>query len=565
LVSTNISNIAVNSDAIATNASDIGVNSDTLDVHFGLVSTNISDIAVNSDAIAVNASDIGVNSDTLDVHFGLVSTNISDIAVNSDAIAVNASDIGVNSDTLDVHFGLVSTNISDIAVNSDAIATNAAGISANSDTLDVHFGLVSGNISDIADIQTNGIVGIIEKKSDGIHIGEDSLVTNLNEDTGAQDIWALNDGSLTDINFLSDVNVVSKLTVQAEAADSKTVITPATEIKPPYLNEDGIVADTVAVYTETGSVAVTTTNFDNSGVVATANGDLSLFASGGTQDVTSYVTAVRADIWDETQGDNAGFLAGPEVEVGGYIDMDGNFIELGVLDGDGVLDLDGLSSEELAMITVAGDPLPGGGGNLVVEGNARVDGALTLGSIADVEQSILDEVAARAAADDVLAAAINAEEVARATADDALQGGIDEVASNLADEAAARAAADADIVAGYMAADAAIVSGYMAADSSIVAGYMAADQMLAARISSVEDKVESNTRGIAMVAAMTSPTVREGMENALDFSLAHFDGETGAAISYARRVNENVQLNIAAASDTDFEETVVRGGVSLQW
>jgi hypothetical protein len=474
------------------------------------------------------------------VHEGLVLGNISDIAVN-------AAGIDANSSTLVVHEGLVLGNISDIAVNT-------AGIAANSDTLVVHEGLVLGNVSAIADIQTNGIVGIIEKKSDGIHIGEDSLVTNLNETTGAQDMWALNDGELTDINFLSDVNVVSKLTVQAEAADSETVITPATVIKPPYLNEDGVLTDTVAVYTETGSVAVTTTNFDNSGVVATANGDLSLFASGGTQDVTSYVTAVRADIWDETTGDDAGFLAGPEVEVGGYIDMDGNFIELGVLDGDGVLDLEGLSESELAMITVAGDPLPGGGGNLAVEGNARIDGALTLGTIADVEQSILDEVAARAAADDVLAAAINAEEVARATADDALQGGIDEVAGNLADEAAARAAADADIV-----------SGYMAADSSIVAGYMAADSMLAARISSVEDKVESNTRGIAMVAALTSPTVREGMENALDFSLAHFDGETGAAISYARRVNENVQLNIAAASDTDFEETVVRGGVSLQW
>ena len=77
--------------------------------------------------------------------------------------------------------------------------------------------------------------------------------------------------------------------------------------------------------------------------------------------------------------------------------------------------------------------------------------------------------------------------------------------------------------------------------------------------------IERNTRGIAMTAALTHTTILPGMENALDVSMAYFEGETGIAISYSRRINEGTQINFAAASTSDFEESVVRGGIGWQW
>jgi len=77
--------------------------------------------------------------------------------------------------------------------------------------------------------------------------------------------------------------------------------------------------------------------------------------------------------------------------------------------------------------------------------------------------------------------------------------------------------------------------------------------------------IQTNTRGIAMVAAMTNTTVLPGNTQAIDFNLSHFEGETGFGFGYARAINPNLQLKIAVASTTDFEESVVRAGVSYQW
>jgi hypothetical protein len=55
------------------------------------------------------------------------------------------------------------------------------------------------------------------------------------------------------------------------------------------------------------------------------------------------------------------------------------------------------------------------------------------------------------------------------------------------------------------------------------------------------------------------------MNNAFDLSAAHFEGETGLALNYARRINENVQINFGAASTTDFDESVIKAGIGVQW
>ena len=85
------------------------------------------------------------------------------------------------------------------------------------------------------------------------------------------------------------------------------------------------------------------------------------------------------------------------------------------------------------------------------------------------------------------------------------------------------------------------------------------------RIASNKKDIEQNTRGIAMVAALQHTTVLPGMNNAFDLSAAHFEGETGLALNYARRINENVQINFGAASTTDFDESVIKAGIGVQW
>jgi hypothetical protein len=68
-----------------------------------------------------------------------------------------------------------------------------------------------------------------------------------------------------------------------------------------------------------------------------------------------------------------------------------------------------------------------------------------------------------------------------------------------------------------------------------------------------------------MVAAMTNTTVDIGKTHGVDFNMAQFQSETGFAFGYANRINENVQVHTSVASTTDFDESVVRLGVAVQW
>jgi hypothetical protein len=102
-------------------------------------------------------------------------------------------------------------------------------------------------------------------------------------------------------------------------------------------------------------------------------------------------------------------------------------------------------------------------------------------------------------------------------------------------------------------------------ETAITTAYQAADANLQSQISTNRADIDRNARGIAMVAALTHTTVLPGMTHALDVSAAHFEGETGMAISYSRRIKEGVQINFGAASTTDFDESVVRGGIGWQW
>lgn len=94
--------------------------------------------------------------------------------------------------------------------------------------------------------------------------------------------------------------------------------------------------------------------------------------------------------------------------------------------------------------------------------------------------------------------------------------------------------------------------------SSIRNDYQTAD-------SNLRNDIDTNTRGIAMVAAMTNTTIQPGMCHGVDFNISQFESETGFAFGYAHRINENVQVHGSAASTTDFDESVGRLGVSFQW
>jgi hypothetical protein len=78
-------------------------------------------------------------------------------------------------------------------------------------------------------------------------------------------------------------------------------------------------------------------------------------------------------------------------------------------------------------------------------------------------------------------------------------------------------------------------------------------------------RIDENSRGIAMVAAMTNTTVAPGMTHGVDFNIAQFQDETGMSFGYANRINENLQIHAAAASTADLDEAVVRMGISVQW
>jgi len=114
---------------------------------------------------------------------------------------------------------------------------------------------------------------------------------------------------------------------------------------------------------------------------------------------------------------------------------------------------------------------------------------------------------------------------------------------------------------------------YVDAQDNVLRGeFAAADARLQAQITTNargiarnREDIESNTRGIAMVAALQTQTVLPGMTQALDLSAAHFEGETGLAINYSRRINDNVQINFGAATTSDGDESVVKAGIGWQW
>ena len=72
-------------------------------------------------------------------------------------------------------------------------------------------------------------------------------------------------------------------------------------------------------------------------------------------------------------------------------------------------------------------------------------------------------------------------------------------------------------------------------------------------------------RGIAMTAALETPTIEAGDNNAVKLSAAEYGGKAGLSIGYARRLWKSVSADVSAAADDSFEDGVVRGGVNYSF
>jgi len=256
----------------------------------------------------------------------------------------------------------------------------------------------------------------------------------------------------------------------------------------------------------------------NADDITTLNGDVNLAGS---------VANSIAGALDDTGVSDNGIVGVIEKRADGTVKLGENSFIFDDTTASHVLTADGAATE----IVLGGDSQSTGvvesvnirvANNLDVDGAANVDGVLSLGdsgngAVADVASAIN----ANTAANLFTQADVNQNEFDSDAADFALGSRIDNNASAIANNSS--------------------------------------------RIASNKEDIEQNTRGIAMVAALQHTTVLPGMNNAFDLSAAHFEGETGLALNYARRINENVQINFGAASTTDFDESVIKAGIGVQW
>jgi hypothetical protein len=463
----------------------------------------------------------------------------------------------------------------------------------------------------------SGLISSTGTNDDGnqiVHIGDNSLVTQ--ELGGEQQLHAEDaSGNAIDIVVTNGSDLVVR--TQDPAATNSNIginsgLTP--QIVDPDPNDS-----LVPVVTTRDGIGSEKIDFTNSGVTIAQNGDVTLLQSAGTQlnvelgtvtsfdvDATTGVPIPGSQSWaagyytdaagnivnvsdfaaavlaDPTTAGDYTFNAIADSRFSSNVDEATLIAQLQAVEPDdavfnGIVGADG---EPL----VASTTLPGTGGNLQVGGNANVDGVLSVAGDADPDGDPSTDDGYAAVGNVAEAIGTNADDIA-ATQADVDQNETDSDAADAAlgvridDEEAARIAADgllqADIDQNEVdsdAADAALgvriddeEAARIAANLSIRNDFAAADANLQSQIDVNRADIDRNARGIAMVGALTHTTVLPGMTHALDVSAAHFEGETGMAISYSRRIKDGVQINFGAASTTDFDESVVRGGIGWQW
>ena len=180
------------------------------------------------------------------------------------------------------------------------------------------------------------------------------------------------------------------------------------------------------------------------------------------------------------------------------------------------------------------------------------EGVLTTNLNKEVADRIADVNAEEAAR----IAAVTAEANTRAAADTTLQANIDsEIAARIADvnteETRARAAETA-------------LAGRATALEGRATALEGRTTALEGRVGRAEGRINSLRKGVSMAAALQTPVIEAGKQNAVKAGVATVDGAQGFGIAVARRINDSVQVNLDVA--TDFEtDTAARAGVNYSF
>jgi hypothetical protein len=346
-----------------------------------------------------------------------------------------------------------------------------------------------------------------------------------------------------------DATVNGSLLVEPDAAPVDTISATGAAGVPPSIADNGNGTSTVS--SRISTVAAQRIANTAGGVQIDANGNVALTPEEVTTSDFRYGIFSQFDV---NNADNTPI--GVTTYIAAAVDADGNFaselVGVGVDSTDPdplnwTIDLNDPSLDTNDILVDTSSTTANG--NLQVGGDANVDGNLALGAIADVEA----EFGVNSAADQAYA---DTQDDAHSVIDQAYADTQDD-AHSVIDQAYADTQDDAHSVIDQAYTD--------AREVAITNAYQAADANLQSQIDTNREDIDRNARGIAMVAALQHTTVLPGMTQALDLSAAHFEGETGMALNYARRINENVQINFGAASTSDFDESVIKAGIGWQW
>lgn len=425
-----------------------------------------------------------------------------------------------------------------------------------------------------------------------LFIGSASFLTAQEVTIGGDAIEGDPGNALTgDMIVEGDATVNGSLFVQpdsAPVAPVDSVSATGTAGVPLSIQDNGDGTSTVS--TRISTVDVDRVSNTAGGVQLDANGNVTL-----TPEKTT-TSQLRYGIFSQFNVDNATNTADPPTYVAGIVDEDGNLVS--ILAGVAV---DTADSDSLNWRIDLDDPslnvndilidsqVTTNDGNLTVGGNAEIAGSLKVdgvdvATVTDIDDAFDAQALVDAAQDQAIATEIaDRTALIRREADglihigdnsmiyDDTQAGSDRLTSSkslliLGGGATTDIQVDANL---EVLGDATFRQNVFVDGDIFVGGraqgLQAQTDANTAAIANNRRDIEKNRRGIAMVAAMTQSTVLPGMTHALDANVAHFEGKTGMAVSYSRRINENVQLNLAGASTTDFKESVIRGGIGVQW
>ena len=409
-----------------------------------------------------------------------------------------------------------------------------------------------------------------------------------------------NDPGSTTITIAGNETVNGTLKVQPAIATTTTntpTATGAGQTNPDAGSFGTPAPGSTTIVTVLGGVNGISTTNTGGGAEVKMNGDTTLKSATGSTTTGSYTRLTTVDVYNANQGVLAGtpvpgtqkyYAAYPDpANPGKYLPLGTSFATPALLDA--FVAATPITAPVFTPLGLSPVALVANGGNLTVEGATSTQGIANNGkkitglatgtaltdaaNVGQVDAAVLVEKNRAIAAEGVLTtglanevtnriADVNAEEARAIAAEGVLTTGLaNEVTDRTNADISIRndfTAADTRIRNDFTAADALERNARIAADDDIRRDYRAADSRL-------RSDIDQNTRGIAMVAAMTNTTVEAGKCHGLDFNVAQFQSETGMSFGYAHRINENLQIHAAAASTTDFDEAVGRIGLSYQW